>query len=87
MSRRYSTVEARKRFAELLDRAQHGERVIIERRGVQFQLLAAEPAARGRTRRKLIVEADEAVLDGQWSWTPGDGTFDFEPRRDDVDKQ
>jgi len=38
--KRYTTAQARKQFAELLDAAERGQDVVIERRGVLFVLHA-----------------------------------------------
>src|SRR5688500_12092129 len=43
--------EARARFGEILDEAENGTPVVIERRGVRFRLVA-EPAAPSRMSRK-----------------------------------
>jgi len=74
--------EARARFGEILDAAEKGLPVVIERRGVRFRVIAE--AAR------KVVAADETVFDfvdpavssGQWTWR-ADATkgMQFAPRR------
>ena len=69
--KRYTEAQAREHLAELLNAAEHGQPVIIERRGVRFNL-ETERARRGRRRRaSLVVSADPAVTAGKWSWTWG----------------
>ena len=56
-------------MAEVLDAAERGERVVIERRGVRFAVQAERRAPRLRRRRSLIEALDPAVADGRWTWT------------------
>jgi antitoxin (DNA-binding transcriptional repressor) of toxin-antitoxin stability system len=67
--KRYTSSELRSRLAEMLDAAEGGEPVVIERRGTRFVLRAepVRPRAR-RWRRPLIEILDPAVADGQWTW-------------------
>jgi len=53
----------------LLDAAERGESVIIERRGVRFRVQPERQAATKKTRRKPIIEIiDPAVAKGVWQW-------------------
>jgi antitoxin (DNA-binding transcriptional repressor) of toxin-antitoxin stability system len=76
--KRYTSSQVRERFADILDAAERGEEVIIERRGVRY-VLRAESARTGRTRRRrsLIAYMDPAVAAGQWTWEPGAGGLKF----------
>jgi antitoxin (DNA-binding transcriptional repressor) of toxin-antitoxin stability system len=71
--RRYSTSEARRRIADVLDGAEHGEVVVIERKGVRFRVTvdrvgpARIPAA---AKRPLLEIRDPAVDRGDWTWRP-----------------
>ena len=70
--KRYSVAQARERLADVLNEAERGVPVVIERRGVRY-VLRAEPARRGgRSRRSAIETLDPAVAQGhwQWNWTP-----------------
>jgi antitoxin (DNA-binding transcriptional repressor) of toxin-antitoxin stability system len=69
--KRYSVAKARARLASLLDAAENGEVVAIERRGVRFTL-QAEKRSRTRTslRKARVVSADRVVLGGEWTWSP-----------------
>lgn len=78
---RYPVSVARERLADLLDDAEAGKPVVIERRGVHYRLTATRPAARALTRRKLIASADAAVESGDWSWTWRGGSLAFARRR------
>ena len=74
--------EARARFGDLLDQAEQGEPVYIERKGVRF-LLAVEPsppapAARPAT---FFTAVDPDVMSGEWTWTSGPKGLAFRPRR------
>ena len=66
--KRYSVSRARECFADLLDEAERGVPVVIERRDVRF-VLRAEPRSRSRlTGRSVIETLDPAIDDGQWQW-------------------
>lgn len=67
---RSTTAAARRQLAHLLDSAERGEEVIIERRGVRFNLVA-EPdmTPYGKPSSPLQI-LDPALLDGDWSWEP-----------------
>jgi antitoxin (DNA-binding transcriptional repressor) of toxin-antitoxin stability system len=74
---RYPVSVARERLADLLDDAEAGKPVVIERRGVQYAITAVQPATRPRARRKLIASADAAIESGEWSWTWREGQLAF----------
>jgi antitoxin (DNA-binding transcriptional repressor) of toxin-antitoxin stability system len=74
--------EARARFGEVLDAAEKGHPVIIERRGVRFRVVA-EGARRAPEPVEAVFDfVDPAVSTGQWTWranaTKG---LQFAPRR------
>lgn len=72
--------EARARFGEILDEAEQGTPVFIERRGVRFRVVA-EPAHPSRAADPLFDYVDPAVLSGSWSWNPGRSGLRFAARR------
>lgn len=79
--RRYTSSELRSRLAEVLDAAERGEGVVIERRGVRFALRAERRTSARRSRRRSLIEAlDPAVADGQWTWAWGPGGLQFDGR-------
>src|SRR5258708_3270619 len=79
--KRLSAAAARQRFSDLLDAAERGEGIVIERRGVQFELVTRKPARHKARRRSLIEWVDPAVDAGQWTWQAGPDGLEFAPRR------
>jgi len=82
--KRYTSAQARQRFADVLDEAERGQAVIIERRGVRFRLQAERAAPRSFAGKRLIRWMDPAVARGDWTWEwkPGDLKFvPGKPRR------
>jgi len=71
--KRYAAAKARQQFSLLLDAAERGESVIIERRGVRFRLrVEQQPALRATPRCAPVIEfMDPAVDAGHWSWNWG----------------
>lgn len=74
--KRYTSSVVRERFAEILNAADRGEEVVIERRGVRY-VLRAESKRPARKRRPLIEYMDPAVAAGQWTWEPGPDGLEF----------
>jgi antitoxin (DNA-binding transcriptional repressor) of toxin-antitoxin stability system len=66
--KRFLVREARAAFTDMLDAAERGEPIVIERRGVLFTLAAAGPARKRAKRVAKIARVDEAILSGQWDW-------------------
>ncbi|MBA3638260.1 MAG: type II toxin-antitoxin system Phd/YefM family antitoxin [Acidobacteriota bacterium] len=73
--------EARARFGEILDEAQKGAEVVIERRGVRFRLTAEPVPAARRIRPPLFESVDASLLDGQWTWQAGPSGLTFRAGR------
>lgn len=65
--KRFSAAEARQHLADVLDAAESGEPVIIERGGVRFRV-RAEAKAAPRRRSSLVEWMDPAVANGSWTW-------------------
>ena len=59
----------RERLADVLDAAERGEEVVIERRGVRYSVRAERANPARRTRKPLIDIVDPAVATGEWTWT------------------
>ena len=84
--KRYSVAQARVQFSHLLDAAEAGDAVVIERRGTRFRL-ELEPADGRRTKRaaaarnRIIEHVDPAVLAGEWSWEWAERGLRFVARR------
>jgi hypothetical protein len=79
----FSVAEARARFGDLLDQAEQGERVVIERRGVRFWLQSEPPAAPPPSREAFFEWLDPRVEAGEWTWnlTRGGARFRARTRR------
>jgi len=77
----FKVAEARAQFGDLLDQAEQGEPVFIERKGVRF-LLSVErselPADRGGP---FFTAVDPDVLGGNWTWASGRKGLAFKARR------
>ena len=64
----YTVARARKHLAQVLDSAESGEDVVIERRGVRFAIRPVLPA-RGRRRAPRVEILDPSVEAGTWTWS------------------
>ena len=73
--------EARARFGEILDEAEKGTPVVIERRGVRFRLVAERQRPSTGSKAAVFDFVDPAVVAGQWSWKAGATGVTFAPRR------
>ncbi len=73
--------EARARFGELLDEAEQGNEVVIERKGVRFTLVAEAARDSARSKPVLFDFVDPAVMNGQWTWKAGKAGAVFAARR------
>jgi len=65
--RRFTAAQARQHLSNVLDAAEAGEPVVIERRGVRFAV-RTEPKAASRRRTPLVEWMDPAVETGNWTW-------------------
>lgn len=80
--KRYTVSVARERLADVLDAAESGERVIIERRGVRYQIQPeVKPRRSNLSFGPKITKVDAAVNAGQWTWKLGPDGLEFVPRR------
>lgn len=68
---RYSVAQVRTRLADALNQAEAGVPVVIERRGVRFQLTRESDARPARRRPALVEILDPAVERGEWAWQLG----------------
>ena len=68
--KRYTVAQARQRFAEVLDAAERGDPVVIERRGVRFIVEAQQRRRRPPVHRTSVIQRlDPAVAAGEWTWS------------------
>jgi antitoxin (DNA-binding transcriptional repressor) of toxin-antitoxin stability system len=79
--KRYTAAQARQQLAELLDLAERGQAVVIERRGVRFGVRMERRRRPQRKRAALIDLVDPAVQDGSWTWEWQDGELAFAPKK------
>lgn len=68
-------------FGEILDRAEQGTPVVIERRGVRFRLIAEKDRPSAASKTALFDFVDPAVMAGQWTWKAGAKGLGFTPRK------
>lgn len=82
MKKRYTVAQVRERLSVALDEAERGDPVIIERRGVRYQLMLA-PAAKPRRGKGMsrIEILDPSIDTGQWSWSWSGRALTFRARR------
>ncbi len=79
--KRMSATAARQHFSDLLDAAENGDRVLIERRGVEFELEVRRPRRIPARRVPLVEVMDSAVERGAWTWRAEDGGLVFQARK------
>jgi antitoxin (DNA-binding transcriptional repressor) of toxin-antitoxin stability system len=79
--RKMSAATARQHFSGLLDAAERGDRVVIERRGVQFELATRRPSRPGARHVSLVEAMDSAVERGAWTWRSDGHGLVFEARK------
>lgn len=73
--------EARARFGEVLDEAEKGATVVIERRGVRYRVVAEQAPVLRQSAVDVFDFVDADVLNGQWIWEAAAGGLAFKPRR------
>lgn len=73
--------EARARFGEVLDGAEKGEPIFIERRGVRFRVIVEPRSAAAGTKTPLFDFVDPDVMAGQWTWLSGAKGLRFVARK------
>jgi hypothetical protein len=67
--KRCSAANARAQFSALLDAAEKGEIIVIERRAARSSLRAEGRAKPQRRPGRCIEYVDPVVLEGQWTWS------------------
>ncbi len=79
---RFTVTEARKQLFRLLDSAEKGEEVILERKGTRFRLML-DPGPKSSDQSFACLDVtDEDVLSGEWTWTAGaEGQLQFQARK------
>jgi hypothetical protein len=79
--KRYTVAQVRERLAEALDRADLGEPVVIERRGVRYELRSMRTRKPAGRRQVRIETVDPAVAAGTWQWAWSADGLTFVSRR------
>lgn len=64
---RYTATDARRQLFDLLDAAEQGQEVILERRGKRFRLIL-EPK-KIQNHENPILFMDEILESGEWTWS------------------
>ena len=77
----YKVSEARARFGDLLDDAERGDAVVIERHGVRFTLAAERLGDRQPSPTPLFASVHPDVMSGQWTWAATTRGLRFRARR------
>jgi len=66
--KRYTVSMVRECLSDALDRAERGEPVLIDRRGVTYRLSVERKPAPRRQAAPRIELLDKAVEEGDWTW-------------------
>jgi prevent-host-death family protein len=77
----FKVAEARAQFGNLLDQAEQGEPVFIERKGVRFLLSVARAEPPAARRGAFFSAVDPDVMGGEWTWTWGRKGLAFKSRQ------
>jgi hypothetical protein len=77
----FKVAEARARFGALLDQAEQGDDVLIERNGVRFRLRLDRSVATEAPPAPFFASVDSKVLAGEWTWVWSPRGLQFQTRR------
>lgn len=78
--KRYSASQARQHLSDLLDAAERGEAVVIERGERRFVVKTERRARPKKVPPSRVEWMDPAVEAGQWTWQTGPRGLEFAPR-------
>jgi hypothetical protein len=78
--RKYSVAMVRERLAEALDQAEQGRPVLIERRGVTYELTVRKRAPKRSVPQMEVIDGP-LIETGDWSWDWRGGALNLRPRR------
>ena len=79
--KKYSVSMVRERLSEALDAADQGTPVLIERRGVTYELTVRKAPSRRKKATRQIDVLDRAIADGNWTWDWKKGHLQLRTRR------
>jgi prevent-host-death family protein len=77
----YKVAEARAKLGALLDEAESGDDVVIERNGIRFRVTTAQLRRTRTAARRPFAHVDRDVLSGSWTWSLGPRGLSFQRRR------
>ena len=78
---KYSVSMVRERLAEALDDADRGKPVLIERRGVTYELTVRKTPIRKKKATRQFDILDRAIVEGHWTWDWEKGDLRLRTRR------
>ena len=78
---KYSVSMVRERLSEALDEADRGKPVLIERRGVTYELTVRKDRSRRKKATRQIDVLDRAIVEGNWTWAWKKGDLQLRTRR------
>jgi hypothetical protein len=79
--KKYSVSMVRERLSEALDAADRGTPVLIERRGVTYELTVRNAPGRKKKSTPQIEILDRAIAGGNWTWEWKKGDLQLRTRR------
>ena len=79
--KKYSVSLVRERLSEALDAADQGQPVLIERRGVTYELTVRKAPGRRKKGTPQIEILDRAIAGGNWTWEWKKGDLQLRTRR------
>jgi antitoxin (DNA-binding transcriptional repressor) of toxin-antitoxin stability system len=79
--KKYSVSMVRERLSEALDAADRGQPVLIERRGVTYELSVRQAPPRRKKATRQIDILDRSIVDGNWNWEWDKGDLQLRTRR------
>ena len=79
--KKYSVSMVRERLSEALDAADRGQPVLIERRGVTYELTVRQAPHRRKKAARQIDILDRSIADGNWTWDWEKGDLHLRTRR------
>lgn len=79
--KKYSVSMVRERLSEALDDADRGTPVLIERRGVTYELTVRKASSRKKKAAPQIEILDRAIVEGNWTWEWEKGDLQLRTRR------
>jgi prevent-host-death family protein len=67
--KRYTASQLRQNLSRALNEVEHGEPVVVERRGRRFRIVADRDPPPKRAVKPFFRVTDPALLESGWTWT------------------